>query len=356
MPHLNVKEGTVDLMSAKAKKPRTAVRIVRNILLIVLAAILVLLLGVRLFFRLSVAEYYLRSSRSFVIPGLNSGMTVQGLAYDEWGKEFYVTGYRSDGKASQLSTVSRDTGRETRRLWLADENGQPFLGHVGGVAVSGDYVYIADENGLVVYDYREIRDAENGDTVKAHGVFSTKAGDDALPVAFVHAEGDKLYVGEFYREQNYPTPESHHYRTQAGDGNTALILVYSLDKSAQYGIAPTIERAYSAPGLVQGLCFDGEGRICLSTSYAVAFSHLTLYDAEKAEGEVTVLGQTVPRYVLDRSSMHRSIKIAPMSEEIVYVDGRLYTMCESASNKYIFGKFTSARYCYATDLSAYEKE
>ncbi len=30
-------------------------------------------------------------------------------------------------------------------------------------------------------------------------------------------------------------------------------------------------------------------------------------------------------------------------------------MCESASNKYIFGKFTSAKYCYATDLTEYKK-
>ena len=37
-------------------------------------------------------------------------------------------------------------------------------------------------------------------------------------------------------------------------------------------------------------------------------------------------------------------------------DGKLYTMCESATNKYIFGKFTSAKYCYATDLSKYSTE
>ena len=45
-----------------------------------------------------------------------------------------------------------------------------------------------------------------------------------------------------------------------------------------------------------------------------------------------------------------------MAEEIAAVDGKLYTMCESATNKYIFGKFTSAKYCYATDLSKYSTE
>ena len=42
-----------------------------------------------------------------------------------------------------------------------------------------------------------------------------------------------------------------------------------------------------------------------------------------------------------------------MAEEIVTVDGKLYTMCESATDKYIFGKFTSAKYCYAADLAAW---
>ena len=40
-----------------------------------------------------------------------------------------------------------------------------------------------------------------------------------------------------------------------------------------------------------------------------------------------------------------------MSEEIVLVDGKTYVMCESASDKYKFGKFTGAKWCYATDLT-----
>ena len=36
-----------------------------------------------------------------------------------------------------------------------------------------------------------------------------------------------------------------------------------------------------------------------------------------------------------------------MSEEIVYKDGRIYIMTESASNKYIFGKFMSGIEVYS---------
>ena len=42
--------------------------------------VLVLLLGIRGYFRIPVSEYYKNSEKAFVIPGLSDGMTHQGLA------------------------------------------------------------------------------------------------------------------------------------------------------------------------------------------------------------------------------------------------------------------------------------
>ena len=39
-----------------------------------------------------------------------------------------------------------------------------------------------------------------------------------------------------------------------------------------------------------------------------------------------------------------------MAEEIIFKDGKLLIMSESASMKYIFGNFTGGRWCYATDI------
>lgn len=36
-----------------------------------------------------------------------------------------------------------------------------------------------------------------------------------------------------------------------------------------------------------------------------------------------------------------------MSEEIVFVDGRIYVMNESACNKYLFGKLLRAKYIWS---------
>ena len=55
------------------------------------------------------------------------------------------------------------------------------------------------------------------------------------------------------------------------------------------------------------------------------------------------------------SRLEKDYKIAPMSEEIVLVGGKTYVMCESASDKSIFGKLTSANFCYATDLEKIKK-
>ena len=340
--------------NSKVKKKKNPWKVLLTVLLIIIALVCLFFVVVRGYFRLSVQDYYHHSEKTFTIPGLSDGLVPQGLCYDESAKQFLVTGYCSNNSPSQISVVSKESGKEVKSVSLSDTDGSEYYGHVGGISLKGDYIYVAGEEGLLVYSFSDIMDAANGETVQALGVFSTKTEDDVLGVAFTHVEGDFIYVGEFYREENYPTPDNHKYTTAAGDSNTALILAYRLDENEAFGIAPAIERAYSIPGLVQGMCFDEEGRFCLSTSYGPAFSHIYVYNEPKQEGEITVLGQQVPLFVLDSSVLKTDLKIAPMSEEIVVVDGKLYVMCESASNKYIFGKFTSAKYCYATDLSAYE--
>lgn len=330
-----------------------ASRVVIAVAASLIALAFFVLLGARCYFRLPVAGYYKNSEKTFLIPGLSDGMTHQGLAYDEEDSRFYITGYRSDGESSQVSIVSRETGEEIKRLSLVNEDLSPFLGHVGGITLSGDYVYMADSNGLAVFLKSEFDSAENGDKVISVGTFETASSDDSMKVAFVHAEGDRIFLGEFYREENYPTPDSHKVTCSDGSVNPALILEYRLDPTCEFGISKEITRAYSVPGLVQGVCLTDDGKMCLSTSYGPAFSHILIYSVSAPEDNINVLGQNTELCILDSGSLVCDIKAAPMSEEIVLVDGKLYAMCESATDKYVFGKFTSAKYCYATDISEY---
>ena len=63
-------------------------------------------------------------------------------------------------------------------------------------------------------------------------------------------------------------------------------------------------------------------------------------------------GRKNARDHLDSANLTDTITLPPMSEELVYRDGRIYVMCESASNKYIFGKFIRGYQVFAYNIAA----
>lgn len=326
---------------------------------ILLAVIVLVFEGGRLYFRVPVTEYYRASEKGFVIPGCNTGFTAQGIAYDEREGRFWVDGYQTDKTASPIYIVAPGARGPEKMIRMLQPDGSAYTGHAGGIALYGDYVYVADggERRLLVFDYREILNAGDGENVKALGTFETAVSDtDYIGPAFLAVDGDRLVAGEFYRNPNYETPESHKRTTLAGDYQQALAAVYPLDEQAEYGIVPAPVEAYSLPDLAQGMCFEGE-RVYVSSSWGTALSHIYQYDRGKMrqQGTIALLGEELPLYALDSEALLSDRKIAPMSEEIVIVDGKLYTMCESASNKYFFGKLTSAKWCYATNVKDFFK-
>ena len=333
-----------------------------HLLCIILSSLILLvaivLLGARLYFRLSVNKYYKASEKGFEIPGLREGFVPQGMHYDERSNCFFITGYMNDGSASPVYLVDNSNGDTVKTVRLLTKNGDIFDGHAGGIAVNGSYVYIAGgaDYCLYVYSYFDIVNAEDKSEVKCLGAFSTGTEDDGIRVSFVTADSGKLYVGEFHDGEKYKTPDSHKLITKNGDKHSALCVVYEFSDSEEaiLGIDNTPKFAYSLPDKVQGMCFRN-GEIYLSTSYGVAFSHIYAYNEDKLiqQDDISIMGESLSLYALDSASLINDMKIAPMSEEIVFVNGKLYTMCESASNKYIFGKFTSAKWCYATDVSKY---
>ncbi len=325
------------------------------IVLCVLAALVGLFfLAVRLYFRIPVRDYYSISRKAFVIPGTSDGYIAQGISYDEEKDAFFLTGYQNDEQASPIYVVDRSSGECIKTVRMLTPEGEPSHNHAGGISVNGDYVYVAGgrDNCLYIYNRQDILGAEDGETVPCIGTFSVEQGElDYLGVAFLTIWEGRLYLGEFYREQNYPTLESHKMTTEAGDYQQALALAFDLSEEAEFGIDPVPVAAYSLPDLVQGMCFD-KGKVYLSTSYGAVNSHIYVYPQEGngPRGSIEVLGYTMPLYEYDSGTLLEDMEIAPMSEEIVIVDDELYVLSESASDKYIFGKFTGGKYCYATRL------
>lgn len=345
-----------NLQKSNEKKKITPLRVILSVICGLLALILLVLVGARIYFRMPVSDYYRASEKAFRIPGLSDGFVPQGLDFDMRTDLFWVTGYMNDGSASPIYLVKKDSGELFKTVYLANEDGSVYNGHAGGVAVGWDYAYIAGGADRCIYAYScdEIMTAADGATVAAKGNISTKASeDDSLRVSCLTIDENYLYAVEFYREPKYPTPDSHKMTTPAGDYNQALAVAYkvSYEEDAVFGVEPTPALAISLPDHVQGMCF-GEDRIFLSTSYGTSFSYVYGYDLTRvsAEGTIHFLGTDMPLFYLDSYSLAEIRKLPPMAEEIVIVEGKLYTMCESASEKYLFGNLTSSRWCYATEL------
>ncbi len=317
---------------------KKAVKLAVKITGIAVAVVIILLAGVKIGEKLWFADFYGGAKVAFAIPELNKGFVPQGLTLDSETNKFLATGYSTEG-ASLVFAIPREGSRDVVRTKLKKADGSDYTGHTGGIERNGDFIYITGSDGLDIFRYSDII---AGGEAKQIGEFST-----GVDPAHCHSDGKNLFVGSFYIAGDYETPANERIVTPAGDENTSVIEIYALDANAEFGIGDAVG-AYSTRDKVQGMCFT-EDKIVLSTSYGLSTSRLFAYDYAKqpAEGEYKIGDNTVPLKYLDSSNLVSVTKAPPMSEELVYADGRVVIFNESACNKYIFGKFMSGYDAYS---------
>ena len=323
----------------------------------VLVAILALIfVGEKLFFA---GFFFGGAKQEMKTPGTWTNYVQQGFDRLDDGK-FLVSTYNKDSEEAALFVMD---GKKTSCVELKNEDGTAYLSHAGGVTHYKNWVYVATDNHVdtegEVYcthdncntnlDMFMLSDVLDGDGK------ATKVDSIVIPnrLAYASVYGDTLYVGAFHREgSKYITPESHHMTTPAGDKNTALMMVYTMDENTGKPVHGTPEYCYSTISNVQGMCITGDGDIILSTSWGLSVSHLYQYDVKKAsKGEVSLDGANVPVYYLDSACLVEDVKAPPMAEELVWLDGRVYILTESASMKYLFGKLMSGHHIYSYPLA-----
>ncbi len=342
-------------------KKKTNIFVKLTIALVSVILFFGLILGCAIgYFRLPVNAYYKASEKAFIIPDTNAGYIAQGICFDDANEVFILSGYMKDKSPSPLYVVSKG-GKLLKKLTLKMPDGKDYDGHGSGVATFGDYIYLtgSSEKCIFVYSLTELISANNGNKLDCLGklsLVSESNEDDYITSSFVTVKDNRLITGEFYREDNYSTPNSHKFTTTAGDYNQALAVEYVLDTAFTFGINPEPVKAYSLPDQVQGLAIN-DNKVYLSISWGLSFSHILEYNESKLafQKDITLIGKTLPLYALDSQSLTYDYKIPPMSEEITFVDGSLYVNCESASDKYIFGKLTGGKYLYKTDLAKLKK-
>ncbi len=332
--------------------------------LIVILGVFIILLAIvfliaQLYFKVPVIDYYKVSDKEMKIPGLSDDLVPQGFDYVESEGIYLVGGYQRDGSPSRIYRIDRNTGKDEGYVVLGDEDGNGVSPHAGGLAAHGDYLFVAgdEDTSLYIYSLSDALSAPGGEVLKRVDVFTTE-----INVAFLCFTEDRLIVGEFYRDPNYMTDDSHWITTPSGEENRALAYCYAFtdEEDSVCGISRDPSEIYSLPGLVQGMAVR-DGKIWISQSYGTAKSTISCYDISDSEpvmfkllriySGVALPNKAAPIYALDSSTMVASFEAPPMAEEIIFVDGKLLIMCESASSKYFFGNLTGGRWCYSTDVS-----
>lgn len=279
-------------------------------------------------------DYYAIEKSVCKIPGIDDKFVMQGLTLiDDENETIAVGGYTSNKTASRIYITNRNN--EVRKITFL-ENGEPFLGHSGGIAYNGDTFYLAngDGKGCGVY-MLDAKSLLKDDVIEFEldpdNTFKTVDGS----ASFVFANDEFVYVGEFHDGNKYVT--NHPLTTKSGIEHFAIVRKYSVeDKELSNPLC-----YYSIPNKVQGFAVMDNGDLALSTSYGLSSSYYYIYKEENIYLSETKI-DGVDTYVLDNPSI--SLKAPAMSEDLDYNPNnkRLYTVTESASDKYIFGKFFNA--------------
>lgn len=300
-------------------------------LAIVLCIIFVVIGGLNALKFVIYADYYSMEERVCTNPGLNDGFVCQGICVSEENGVILVSGYMDDKSNSRIYVTDLDSNSYYVEL---TREGKSYTGHAGGIALTGDTVYISNGSKLYVFSLTDILNAKNGDIIDiGAGVKVNSA------ASFVYADENYVYVGEF----NNPAEEQkeHVYETSSGT-NHSVIERYS------HNDLENPDKIYSIGDYAQGVCFTPDGKIVLSTSYGLTSTQYYVYD----ESDATDSGNTLdgaPVYFLGECI--KQISGPAMGEDMDWYDGKVITLTESASNKYIFGKLFFAYDIVALDFS-----
>lgn len=274
------------------------------------------------------SEYYSMEETLCTNPGLNDGFVCQGICVSEENDVILVSGYMADKSHSRIYVT--DLESNSYYVELTRNGGEKYTGHAGGIALTDDTVYISNGSKLYVFSLTDVLNAKNGDKVDiGEGVKVNSA------ASFVYADEEYVYVGEF----NNPAEEQ---KEHIYGENHSIIEKYSHDDLEN----PV--KIYSIGNYAQGVCFTPDGKVILSTSYGLTSTVYYVYN----EADATDSGETLdgaPVYMLGEC-VHE-IKGPAMGEDLDYYNGKVITLTESASNKYIFGKLFFANDIVALDFN-----
>ena len=285
------------------------------------------------------SDFYSVKQDIATLPGLNDNFVPQGICVSEENDVYIISGYMSDKTNSRLYITNTDN--ESRYVTLT-RNGKLYKGHAGGVATTGDHVFIANDERIFTIELddvlnKDITNIDIGEGIKVNNAAS-----------YVFTNDEFLYVGEFHDGGAYVT--DHEYKTEHDGTYYAICSKYDInDFINNDGSQVKPIEVYSIRNKVQGFAVKPNGDIILSTSYGLTDSVFYYYNSGNKTDSGGLFFDDAPLYYLDQYD--KTLKGPAMSEDLDYNEetNQIITLTESACNKYVFGKFFFATTFFGLD-------
>ena len=274
-------------------------------------------------------EFLKSSAPRFPIPLLDEGFVPQGLAMDTDRNRLWMSAYTTNGP-SVLVEMNPDDGTVQGRHSLVNPDGTPHTGHVGGIAVTPQGLFLAASGeGVVHISPETLAAAGVRDEVRVSAPLPTHG----LRASFCTFDGTLLWVGTFYEKKKFDTPKNQHRK-----GNNALCIGYEIaEKDGEPSLIP--QKAYSLPDKIQGMAFAPNGCLVVSQSYGTDNSNLFVFRPE-FDGKERLAYQNLGIPVCDLKQGHfrkgrlERVEMPPRAEGISFQDDSLFLLFESGAQLY----------------------
>ena len=224
----------------------------------------------------------------------------QGMCFTE--EYIMLTSYsEGDTILGELMVFDRRDGSYLVTLGMDPES------HLGGISFDGENVWVCNSNKDYIerlsYDFIQLMVESNRGNVV-----------DASEIVDIYPVQNSPSCITYYEGRLFVATHKVHSKSE--------VVAYYFDKLSD-SLCPL--SSYSIPEKVQGMAFDNEGAVYLSTSYGRnASSYLKKYEsfADMA---------TQP----EQPSV--SVELPPCSEEIEVIEDIIYLLFESGGEKYFYG-------------------
>ena len=152
------------------------------------------------------------------IPGLKKedNLVPQGITYYPEKNWILISAYsKNENTPSVIFALDKSTGDYVAEFEIYKSKGVPFTGHLGGIAVSSNNLYLTNGKKISYIPLSEFNVKKGtSKTVEIEDSYITYLGSDGASVSYLSFSDGVLYAGNFYNKSNdYNTPANPYFNS-----------------------------------------------------------------------------------------------------------------------------------------------